>query len=201
MMKRDVDGRDKPGHDERGGLYASRYASRHLVDRLELCAKHRPVVAGGDRRPDRLDLLDQHRAGIGPPEEGVTEVDAVAWRIILERFSYRIERLAGIEILRRTLRGAVRAGQPPNQSKKVCSNGALVSDRKVHSARDNSLSCCGSRICTPSRLSIIAVKCARSVGSKTFSAASSCSLVARLSRHSASRTRFQNSASGCRPKA
>src|SRR5438477_8560774 len=43
----------------------------HSTDRINLVFERLPVVAFVDRRPDRLDLVDMHRAGLRIPPIGM----------------------------------------------------------------------------------------------------------------------------------
>ena len=104
-----------------------------LVDRRELGLEWRPVVALGNGRPERFDLVDQHRAGVGACEVGMIEG---ARRRFEPRqgLVQRCERLGRVEAGRRAARcRAPRSASPPRQSKKVRSNGAWLRSRKPNS--------------------------------------------------------------------
>src|SRR3569623_164695 len=68
-----------------------------------------PVVALGNRRPQRLHLIDQHRARDGTGEVRMLEIDRVRWLIWRQRDAHRLERVARIRARNRTTVGALAA--------------------------------------------------------------------------------------------
>ena len=97
-----------------------RHRLAHPADRGDLGLERRPVVALGDRRPDRLDLVDMHRAGLGVGPIGMGQRRARARRA----------RRRARETARPDRRSAP-GSRPPRQSKKKRS----IADRARFAAR------------------------------------------------------------------
>ena len=121
---------------------ASHHRVAHPADGGDLGLERRPVVALGDRRPDRLDLVDQHRAGrgVGPIRVG--------------RRALRARRARRASASKAGVAYASPPGtRPPRQSKKKRSI-PTARDRSASSSADDELAVLvAPRGATPSRAS------------------------------------------------
>src|SRR5262245_54102755 len=114
-----------------------------LLDRAGLPLERPPGVALRDRRPQRLDVLDQERAGRRALPVGRGEPPRVSRRVLLEPPPEGAERRPGIERSRGLSRARVSLAVPPYQSKKKRSKPARAWRRNASIARTSPSSSSG----------------------------------------------------------
>src|SRR3954468_17161087 len=100
------------------GLRRSAVSRGHFGDGGAFFLERGPIVRISDRSPDRLDLVDQHRAGRWVREIAVVEMGIRAWPKSFKRSLHRRKGRSGVLSGGRAPPCALRAGMAPSSIEK-----------------------------------------------------------------------------------